>query len=109
MRHRSPARFLAPLALLACAVAVFAVVQSTTSSSGDKSSTGTISTSSKKAGKGTTKGKAASKARSYTVKPGDVLSAIAVKTGTSTAALEAANPDLDPAALHPGQKLKLPR
>jgi LysM repeat protein len=110
MRHRSPARFLAPLALVTCAVAVYAVVHSATSSSGDKGATGTTSTTPKgNAATSTTKRKSASQPKTYTVKAGDVLSAIAEKTGTSVTALQAANPDVDASALHPGQKLKLPR
>jgi LysM repeat protein len=45
--------------------------------------------------------------RSYTVKPGDTLGAIAIRTGVSVATLEDLNPGLDPQGLVAGQKLKL--
>jgi LysM repeat protein len=112
MRRRSPARWLAPLALVTCAVAIYVVVDhelgsddggaSTTSATTSKSGAAATKTS-------TTKRKATKKAKSYTVKPGDSLSAIAAKEGVDVAALQEANPDVDASALHPGQKLKLPR
>lgn len=44
---------------------------------------------------------------SYTVKAGDSFSAIAEKTGVDIGELQRLNPDIDPRALQPGQKLKL--
>lgn len=44
---------------------------------------------------------------SYTVKPGDSLSAIAQAQGVDIATIQELNPDVDPRALRPGQKLKL--
>jgi LysM repeat protein len=41
------------------------------------------------------------------VKPGDVLSSIAEKTGVSLQRLQELNPDVDASALRAGQKLKL--
>ena len=111
MRHRSPARWLAPLALVTCAVAIYVVVDHELGS--DSQSKTTSSTSSKTGTDGTTstaKGKSTKKAKTtYTVKTGDSLSVIAAKTGTDVGSLQEANPDVDAAALHPGQKLKLPR
>jgi LysM repeat protein len=43
------------------------------------------------------------------VKSGDSFSVIAAKEGIDASALQEANPDVDASALHPGQKLKLPR
>ncbi len=43
----------------------------------------------------------------YVVKRGDVLSAIAQKTGVPVAELRQLNPDLDPLALTPGQRVRL--
>jgi LysM repeat protein len=45
--------------------------------------------------------------RTYTIKPGDTLGAIAIKTGVSVTTLEDLNPGLDPQGLVAGQKLKL--
>jgi LysM repeat protein len=108
MRRRAPARLLATAALATCAIAVYAIVHNETKSHGQDggSSSSTTSTGRTTA---TTKRKTTSTAKTYTVKSGDVLSAIAIKTGTSVAELERLNPKMDAAALHPGQKLKLPR
>jgi LysM repeat protein len=113
MRRRSPARWLAPVALVTCAVAIYAVVDhelgsdsksDATSSTRSKTGTGTGATTSTGKSRSTKKAKT-----SYTVKSGDSLSAIAAKTGVDVGALQEANPDVDASALHPGQKLKLPR
>jgi len=45
--------------------------------------------------------------RSYTVKAGDTPSSIADDAGIPLAELLDLNPDIDPQALSPGQKLKL--
>jgi LysM repeat protein len=109
MRHRSPARWLAPLALATCAFAVYAVVHHETASDGHGSTTSTKTSTSAKGTRGTsTTRRRTAKAKTYTVKSGDVLSAIAIKTGRSVAELESANPSMDASTLHPGQKLKLP-
>jgi LysM repeat protein len=110
MRRRSPARWLAPLALVTCAVAIYVVVDHELGS--DSKSKTTSSTTSKTGtnADGTATSKSTKKAKTtYTVKSGDSLSVIAAKTGTDVGSLQEANPDVDAAALHPGQKLKLPR
>jgi LysM repeat protein len=109
MPRRSPARWLAPLALVTAAVAVYAVVHDETSSS--KHGKTPSSTTSTGTGTRTTTTKKGSRKqpRTYTVKAGDVLSAIAAKNGTTVQELERLNPQADASALHPGQKLKLPR
>jgi LysM repeat protein len=104
MRHRSPARWLAPVALVTAAVAVYAVVNTTLKSDGKTKSTTSEQTST---GAASTSSKSKKKKRTYVVKSGDVLSAIAEKTGVSVAEIERLNPSVDAAALHPGQKLKL--
>lgn len=111
-RRRSPARWLAPVAIVACAFAIYSVVDHEL---GSDSKSGT--TSSGKTGTGTDTGtttggkpKSSKKAKTtYTVKSGDSLSSIAAKLGTDAGSLQEANPKVDPSALHPGQKLKLPR
>ncbi|MBN1529834.1 MAG: LysM peptidoglycan-binding domain-containing protein [Thermoleophilaceae bacterium] len=45
--------------------------------------------------------------RTYTVKTGDTLGAIAEKTGVSVERLQELNPELDPQALLSGQKINL--
>ncbi|HET6507695.1 MAG TPA: LysM domain-containing protein [Baekduia sp.] len=109
MRRRSPARWLAPIALIACAFAIYTVVDKglLQDDGGAKTTTSKTSTSGK--GASTTKKKTAKKAKTYTVKSGDTFSAIADKEGVEVEALQEANPKVDASALHPGQKLKLPR
>ena len=104
--RRSPARFLAPIALVAFAVALYSVVQdspeSTGTNSGGASPTATSTATSKSGSK-----KKSSKRKTYTVKSGDTLSGIAEKTGVSLETLNDLNPDAD--TLSPGQKLRLRR
>ena len=107
MAGRSPARFIAPLALVAFALALFFVVSSTT-----KDDAGTPaakdagrpaqSTSTPEGG-----GKKARKRRTYTVKAGDTPSGIAEKVNVELDTILQLNPDLDPQVLTPGTKIKL--
>jgi LysM repeat protein len=115
MSHRSPARYLAPLALVAFALALVVVLGSSgsdgSSAGGSDAATKTTSTDgttskSKTTGQTTTTG-ASKPASSYTIKSGDTLSAIAEKTGVTVDTLLALNPDIDPQALTTGQRLKL--
>jgi LysM repeat protein len=103
--RRSPARFLAPIALVAFAVALYSVVndsrEPTGGNSGSSSATATPTAKSKSSSKKTS----SKKRKSYTVKPGDTLSAIAEKTGVSLETLNDLNPDVN--TLSPGQKLRL--
>jgi LysM repeat protein len=46
--------------------------------------------------------------RTYTVKPGDTLSSIAARFGTTVKALQKLNGIADPSLIHPGQVLKIP-
>jgi LysM repeat protein len=110
MRRRSPARWLAPLALIACAFAIYTVVdQELLQDGGAKTTTSKTSTAGGSTSTSTTKRKSSKKAKSYTVKNGDTFSGIADEEGVEVEALQEANPDVDASALHPGQKLKLPR
>jgi LysM repeat protein len=107
MVGRNPARFLAPIALLAFAFALYTVVQDARAPAGGDSSSGSPANASPTAS--STKGskRTSRRARTYTVKSGDTLSGIAEKTGVSSATLQKLNPRLDPGTLSPGQKLKL--
>lgn len=104
MPYRSPARFLAPLALIAAFFAVYTVVKPSSQESSDeptRTETRTTTTTSGSSSKPTRK--------SYTVKSGDVLSGIAESTGVALERLLELNPDLDPQTLRAGQKIKLAR
>jgi LysM repeat protein len=100
---RSPARLFAPLALVACAVAILVIVNGS-SHSGDSQGSPTTTSSTATA---TTKQNTRKHRRFYVVKSGDVLSQIAIKTGVPLDVLEQLNPKVDAQSLHAGQRLKL--
>jgi LysM repeat protein len=109
--RRSPARLLAPLALLLVAVAtVFVIVGSASDSNGGDATTttgrqaGTTRTTTSKQDTPTRRRR---RGKSYTVKAGDTLGSISETTGVAVEQLLALNPDLDPQALVAGQKIKL--
>ena len=109
MARRNPARFLAPIALIAFAFVLYSVVQDAREPAGGNSGTKSGETASPTASSTSTKKKKSTKkkAKTYTVKSGDTPSGIAEKTGVSLETLEELNPDLDPSTLAPGQKIKL--
>ena len=109
MPSRTPARYLAPAALVAAAVAVYLVGFSGRSDTGSGSD---ATTSTKQPGKRTATTKrpvstTPAAARTYTVQAGDVLSSIAQKTGVTVEQLQQLNPTVDAQSLSVGQKLKL--
>ena len=108
MAGRSPARFLAPLALVAFVIALFVVVNSSMDSSETSTSGGNPSGDSRPASSPTASGKKKKKGpRRYTVKNGDTPSSIAEKTGVPLEDILRLNPDLDPQTLATGQRIKL--
>jgi LysM repeat protein len=110
-RRRSPVRWLAPIALVACAVVVYSVVNAGLLSDEPSSSptASKSSTTSKSGSERSTSGKrrASKRRRTYTVKAGDTLSSIAVKTGVSLERIQELNPELDSQSLQTGQRVKL--
>jgi LysM repeat protein len=103
MGARNPARYLAPIALIATISATYLIVhrgltakQSTTPS--PTTSVARPSTSHK-----------LSRARFYVVRPGDSLSVIAARAGESLSTLQSLNPGVNPNALQVGQRLTLRR
>ena len=107
MAGRSPARFIAPLALVAVAVALFMVVSSSLNESGNGREPGQTS-GNRPAASPTAEGKRERKGpRRYRVKTGDTPSSIAEKTGVPLEEILRLNPDLDPQTLAPGQRIKL--
>ena len=115
--RRSPARFLAPLALIGFLFAFFVVV--TTSSvdggsddGGDRAGETSTQRESARGGddeKGTTTTTTSRRQgrRTYTIKTGDTLGAISEQTGVPLERLQELNPDLDPQAMVAGQRIKL--
>ena len=109
-RRRSPARWLVPIALVACVAAVYSVVHATLSDEPSSTSTASTATSPKSStgsdGTSTSK-KRTKRRRAYVVKSGDTLSSISIKTGVSLARIQALNPKLDSQSLQTGQRVKL--
>jgi LysM repeat protein len=104
MVARSPARYLAPIALVVTIAGSYLIVQHGTSdhrsaAAGQHPRSG---------GRGTARNRP-QPAKYYLVQPGDNLSAIAAKTRTSLSALEGLNPLLDPNSLQTGQRIRLRR
>ena len=108
MSGRSPARLLAPVALTATFIALFVVLASGGDGGDGETpapSGGTRPTATTPASSSTSKKKSTSKR--YTVKAGDTPSSIAEEAGIPLDRLLELNPDIDPQALSPGEKLKL--
>lgn len=104
--RRSPARFLAPLAIIAFVIAFLVVLSNSNVSHHSGGTTAPASTTPTSTSPTRTTSRFAHH-RTYTVRAGDTLGAIAIKTGVSVTNLEDLNPGLDPEGLVAGQKLKL--
>lgn len=98
MRYRSPARYLAPGALVVAAVVVVFVV---------KGASGEGTSAEPAPDRPATTTSSAQHARYYTVRAGDILSRVAERSRISVARILELNPHLDPNALRPGQRLRL--
>ena len=115
--RRSPARFLAPLALIAVLVAFLAIVTNSGDSGGvtttpetNTSAATTSTTTTKKKADVKVKKKAAAgedDGKTYTVQVGDTLGGIADKTGVPLDRIEELNPNVDPHAMTTGQEIRL--
>ena len=110
--HRSPARFLAPLALVGFAVALVLVISSSTRddeqpASGTTTLERTAERQQRARDKDERRERRRRRARTYTVQPGDTPSGIADKTGVPLETIEELNPELDPQSLNVGDKLRL--
>src|SRR4051812_30719927 len=105
----SPARFLAPLALVAFALAVVLIVVASSGGGGDGGGGGSDTARGGNPGTDTASTQTTPKPTraTYTVKTGDTLGSIAEKTGLTVEQLQTLNPELDPQALLSGQKIKL--
>jgi LysM repeat protein len=101
MAIRRPARLVAPLVLLACAAAVLVIVQSTLREDSTGSSETTVTTTTRTTSSGTPTRK------TYRVRSGDTLGAIAERVDVPVDRLLELNPDVDPQSLRAGQRLRL--
>lgn len=104
----SPARLLAPLALVAFALAVVLVIVAS-SGGGGGGGGDTAQSDGSRTGTGTSSTQTTPRPirATYTIKTGDTLGSISEKTGVSVERLQTLNPELDPQALLSGQKIKL--
>jgi LysM repeat protein len=107
MRRRSPGRWLAPLALVIAAVAVYAVVDSGGRSGGTTTSGGASPHPARRPAHRPPAARKVRPARTYTVRAGDTFSTISAKTGVPLTRIRALNPGVDEQALRIGQKIKL--
>jgi hypothetical protein len=106
-RRRSPARLLAPLALLVVAGACVAVVAASTGSDDDDDG-GQSTTRTAERDRRENRGERRRRQRAtYTVKLNDTLGLISEKTGVPVERLQELNPELDPQSLVVGQRIKL--
>jgi LysM repeat protein len=96
MRPSTPARYLAPTALVAFIVVVVVLVSSSSGGTHRSSSTSDAPAAAHRVHH-----------RFYRVHAGDTLSQVALKTGVSVQRLDQLNPRLDPNALRPGQRIRL--
>jgi LysM repeat protein len=100
------ARLLAPIAIIAVAVAVYLIVHATV----DKNHhTVSHHHSAHVQGRHHHHKRHSSKPKFYVVKPGDTLSGIAVRVHIPLTRLEALNPNVSANALQTGQRLRLRR
>lgn len=105
---RSPARLLAPLALVTSVLALYLVVSSGGSDTGRDDTGAKPSQTRPSATSTTAKPRTPRRTRrTYTVRAGDTPSGIAERVGISLDTLLELNPDVDPQLLSPGQRLKL--
>jgi LysM repeat protein len=94
--RRGLSRYLAPILIAVAATAVIVVVVSAPDQSG------------RRVGPASARPATARRPPPYwIVRSGDTFMEIAAKTGVSVAQLQAFNPDVDPLAIVPGQRLKL--
>jgi LysM repeat protein len=102
---RSPARLLAPLALVACAVALFAILMA----GGEEESPTGVTTGERSSATppASRRRQRPRLPRTYVVRAGDTPSAIAVRVGVTAEQIEQLNPGIDPQLLSPGQRLKI--
>jgi LysM repeat protein len=113
MRRRSPLRILAPVALVVFGVALVLVISSSGGSGGGGATNSSKAEKARDLGSSTTKTTKKKRSRDklpksvYVVQSGDTLGTISQKVGVSETRLQELNPDLDPFALAPGQKIKI--
>lgn len=105
MGGRSPARFLAPIALAAVIAGTYLVVHDGLS----KKKHAPVLSQPQGNRRVNRSHRKYARVKFYVVKAGDNLTSIANTTGISISTLESLNPKIDPNALQTGQRLRLRR
>jgi LysM repeat protein len=105
--RRSAAHVIAPLALIACAAAVAALVSTYTSDDEGAGSQRTDTTAGEQTTRDADERPPSQGRRFYKVKLNDTLGLIAEKTGVPVERLQELNPELDPQNLIVGQRVRL--
>ena len=112
-RRSTPARWLAPLALLAALAAILFVVSSTDGgdgggdTSGSSGITASETTDEPASTTSTETTPSSGGPKRYEVKPGDTLTAIADATGVPLEQIEELNPGIDSQSLTVGQRIRI--
>ena len=105
------ARILAPLAFFSAATVLVLLVHRSLTADERRPETPAAQATGTQAAPGTQAGttttKAPVKKRFYVVRAGDTLEGIAARFNTTTADLLELNPDIDPLALSPGQRIRV--
>src|SRR5436190_23163084 len=99
---RNPARYLAPLALAAAATGTYLIVHDAMRHKHAPAPAPVVQSTPSHTRSGRP---AHTKAKFYVVRPDDTLSKIAARTGVSLTTLETLNPNVNPDARHPAQRL----
>lgn len=102
---RRSTRWLAPLAIVAVAIAGYSIASGGSADDSDGGATSKKKTTTSRTDRPATSRER--KPRSYTVRSGDTLSAISLDTDISVGQIQKLNPDVDVQALQPGQRLKI--
>jgi LysM repeat protein len=111
-RHSSPARLIAPIALVVFAITALIIIASA-GGSDHKSSSGPTRAErrdlrvKKQRARQATRQTQVSRKGVYIVRTGDTLGSIAQKSGVTVERLQELNPSLDPQSLLSGQRIKL--
>jgi len=107
MAHRSPARWLAPLALAVFVIALIVVIGGGSPEGSDRGNDTAPPAATAVDGEQQGRDQNRRRRKTYVVKLGDTPSQIAAETGVSLDQLEKLNPDLDPQLLAPGEKIRI--
>lgn len=100
-------RLLAPIALVVAVVVCFAVLAGQGDDTGPSAVPATVKKSTTVTKAEGASGAVVTTRTTYKVKAGDSFAAIAENLGIDVNTLQDLNPEIDPRALQPGQKLKL--